>query len=142
MKAIAGIVVVGLLTACTSGYAGTKPSGADLDGTRWVFEANSLIDAWVEPIGKEPLTLEFNEGRVSGFAGCNTFSGAYTQSGDKLEIGPIGSTRMACEGDLGHQGTVVLEALEQVTSFKIDEVLIHMATGEGTAIVYRRSTAD
>ena len=36
------------------------------------------------------------EGRVAGSGGCNRFSGAYTQEGDTVRIGPLMSTRMAC----------------------------------------------
>lgn len=142
MKAIAYIALATLLGACTSGYSGTSPSALDLDKTSWVFEANSLIDAWVEPVGSEPLTLEFSEGRVSGFAGCNSFFGSYTQVEDKLHIGPLGSTLMACYGDIGHQENAVLEAIERVTQVKIDGALMHMDTGEGTSIVYRRVTEN
>ena len=61
------------------------------------------------------------------------------RSAIKLTFGPLGSTLMACEGDVVHQESVVLEALERVTHFKVDGALMHMDTGKGTALVYRRS---
>jgi heat shock protein HslJ len=52
--------------------------------------------------GGRPATIRFDAAahRVSGFAGCNRFSGDYTQAGDSLTFSPLISTKMACtEGD-------------------------------------------
>lgn len=35
-------------------------------------------------------------GKITGNGGCNRFFGTYSQDGDTLEIGPLGSTKMAC----------------------------------------------
>lgn len=42
------------------------------------------------------LTVRFSEGRVSGFSGCNQFTGGYRVQGHALTLGPIGGTLMAC----------------------------------------------
>jgi GGDEF domain-containing protein len=42
--------------------------------------------------------LDFENGRVSGRAGCNQLSGAYSQQGSTLRAGPLMGTRMACPG--------------------------------------------
>ena len=44
----------------------------------------------------EDYGLQFADGRLSGQAGCNRFSGAYAEAGGALTPGPIMSTRMAC----------------------------------------------
>lgn len=36
------------------------------------------------------------EGTVDGFAGCNRFFGSFIATDQTLEVGPLGSTRMAC----------------------------------------------
>ena len=33
---------------------------------------------------------------MTGFSGCNRFSGSYTLNGDSLRFGPLVMTRMAC----------------------------------------------
>jgi len=52
------------------------------------------------PDGKtgEALTLLFDAatGRVSGFAGCNRFTGSYTLEGTHLKFGELATTKMAC----------------------------------------------
>lgn len=44
-----------------------------------------------------PLTLSFGaDGQISGFSGCNRFSGSSHLSGEGLSFGPLAATRMAC----------------------------------------------
>ena len=35
--------------------------------------------------------------RVTGFGGCNTFNGTWLEEEDQLSIGPLMSTKMACD---------------------------------------------
>jgi heat shock protein HslJ len=50
-------------------------------------------------VGGENYQLQFDgEGRLSGQAGCNRFSGPYAQEGRTLVPGEIAATRMACPG--------------------------------------------
>ena len=40
--------------------------------------------------------LHFSVDRLSGQAGCNSFSGGYSPSGETLTVGPVAATRMFC----------------------------------------------
>lgn len=52
----------------------------------------------------ETYGLQFFDGRLSGQAGCNRFSGSYAEAGGTLTAGPILSTRMACpEPRMSHE---------------------------------------
>ncbi len=42
------------------------------------------------------LTLLQDEGRASGFAGCNRFSGTVTASAGQIQFGALMMTKMAC----------------------------------------------
>jgi heat shock protein HslJ len=55
----------------------------------------------------DTYALEFAGGRLSGRAGCNRFSGTYSQTGTTLTAGPIMATRMACPGRMAHERTVM-----------------------------------
>lgn len=145
MKRLTSLLAVSMLIiSSTTSYSGSNKTvetpAPTLDGTKWIFEANSLGDIWAEPVGQERLTLEFKEGRVNGFAGCNSFFGEYTQTGNRLSFGPLGSTRMLCEDNIQHQEDVIFEALSKVTRVDVVEVLMHMDTGGGTSLVYRSFT--
>ena len=41
--------------------------------------------------------VRFATSAVDGNGGCNSFSGPYKLDGAKISIGPLASTRMACE---------------------------------------------
>jgi heat shock protein HslJ len=56
---------------------------------------------------------------VSGFAGCNTFTGTFTTDGSTLTLGPLATTRMACERPASAVEATYLEALAGVTSWSI-----------------------
>ena len=46
--------------------------------------------------GRNAITVNFEAGRVHGFSGCNQFIGSYTLEGDRLVLGMLGGTMMAC----------------------------------------------
>lgn len=74
------------------GCGGATLPPDSLNDTGWGIAA---IDG--EAIGPaEDYGLQFYDGRLSGQAGCNRFSGTYAEAGGTLTPGPIMSTRMAC----------------------------------------------
>jgi len=45
---------------------------------------------------RNAVTVSFDAGRVHGFSGCNQFVGSYTLEGERLVLGMLGGTMMAC----------------------------------------------
>jgi heat shock protein HslJ len=45
---------------------------------------------------RNAVTVSFKGGRVHGFSGCNQFMGSYTLEGERLVLGRLGGTMMAC----------------------------------------------
>lgn len=69
---------------------------ADLAGV-WTLEK---IDGGVvaDLFSKEKLpTIEFKDGRLGGHGGCNRYNGQYKLEGNVVKVGPLMSTRMACD---------------------------------------------
>ena len=97
-----------------------QPAG--LAGTSWVLtEVGGTADfANIVP------TLAFGaDGSVSGFAGCNTFSGAFTLAGPDLTVGPIVSTDMGCQPLASAVEAEYLQALSGVAGWALaDDRLI------------------
>lgn len=56
-------------------------------------DAASVFSAGVVP------TIEFNtqENRLGGNGGCNRYNASYTLQGNSIKVGPVMSTRMACQ---------------------------------------------
>lgn len=79
----------GLLKGC-----GGAPSSL-LQGTWTAWQVMG------EPLTKAAsVTLTFDADGVSGLAACNRFSGRLSLTGEGLSIGPVASTRMACDRTL------------------------------------------
>ncbi|MBB6099783.1 heat shock protein HslJ [Deinobacterium chartae] len=92
----ATLPVAAVSLALASGVAFAAPADQALEGTRWVLAAINLGNNKVNLPGKNPPTLVFEQGRVSGFAGCNTFGGSFTRQNLELRVGPLVSTQKAC----------------------------------------------
>ncbi len=59
------------------------------------------------------------EGRVVGHGGCNRFFGGYTLEGDRLRFSALGSTKMACPGDISDLEDAFFNALGSARRFKL-----------------------
>ena len=59
-----------------------------------------------------------NQGKVSGFSGCNRFLGKFTTENHSLKIGPLGSTRKACPQVMGFEAKV-LKVFRNTESFQL-----------------------
>jgi len=124
--------VVATVAACSGGAATPAPSASaaasasagalELDGTSWLLTDYVSPDGAVftVPAAVTPL-LAFEGGNLTGNAGCNTFSSTYTVTGDAIELGPIMSTKMACEEPMASVEAAYLAALESVDKVAILE---------------------
>lgn len=75
--------------------AAAPAAAAPLENTSWRLTALPGASLPAEQ-GRNAVTVDFEGGRVHGFAGCNQFFGSYVQKGDRLELGSLGATMMAC----------------------------------------------
>jgi len=96
----------------------SRPAAAPdpaLAGTEWRLEQ---LDG--KPVSPDAdLTAAFADGRVSGSAGINQYSGSYTLDGSALTFGDLGSTKMAGPGHLMLQESRFLSALEATRTARI-----------------------
>jgi len=73
-------------------------STSDLEGIEWILKQ---LDRKEQYPGDPPITLVFEEGRISGSSGCNRyFSDIAALLPGELEIGETGTTRMTCPDDV------------------------------------------
>ncbi len=102
--------------ASGSGPAGSAAAITDLGGTTWLLvQLGTTTDlALVVP------DIGFAEdGTVSGFAGCNTFTGSYTVTGSALSLGPLATTKIGCPGPASAVETDVLAGLAGVRAWSV-----------------------
>lgn len=127
-----------LLGACASPTPSPSPSpSSDLAGTSW-----AAVDiAGAPPLADKVPTLAFGaDGRASGHAGCNRFSGPYSHKGAALTFGPLISTRMACLGPGDEQERRFLATLQKTTSAQVSDERLAL-DGPGGALAFARVRA-
>lgn len=92
------------------------PAGG-LVGTRWdLAEMGGTAD-----LARIVPTIEFGQDdSIAGFAGCNSFSGSFMFDGEAITIGPIVSTKIACEPPASAVEAEYLAALAGVSTWSVD----------------------
>ena len=123
------LTLAALLAGC-----GKPGAGARLDGTSWVL--TSLNGS--RPMEGIQVTLVFEDGEISGSAGCNSYFGAYTIEGaDGLAFSGIGSTLMAClepEGIMDQEQAYFTALGSVAYYFKLGSMLM-MLDAEATPLL-------
>lgn len=91
-----GTLIIVLLMAFPA--AAAEPEAAkSIEGTIWRLTYLRGLDPIVLRDATRPVTAGFNAGRISGFSGCNQFFGTYSFDRDRVTIGPLAGSMMACE---------------------------------------------
>ena len=72
--------------------------------------------------------------RVTGFAGCNTFTGSWQDEDGRISLGPLVSTRMAC-ADLGSEQRM-LGALDGDILAELDGTTLIVTGADGTELLF------
>ena len=108
-----------------------------LAGVDWkVTSFNNGRQAVVGVLGESKLTLSFEDGKVTGSAGCNSFHGTYATEGSRLQLGPLATTRRACEEPLMTQEREFLTALASAVTWSIDGNVLDMHRADGERAIW------
>jgi heat shock protein HslJ len=113
-----------------------NPQRQELAGTSWqaaFVEGLSLVAG-------SKITAAFGtDGKISGSAGCNSYSGGYTaSSADKtLDIDGIGLTRMMCHQPAGvmEQENNFVVALKAAATYRIEAGWLTIRKADGSSAV-------
>jgi heat shock protein HslJ len=119
-------------------FAKTIPHPPEpLIGTNWTLESFHTADAVSSVISGTTITAVFYEdGRVSGTAGCNTYFARYNLSGSSLSIGTIGTTKMHCGAPgVMQQENTYLALLGKVTTFTIEGERMSVSDAGGATLL-------
>jgi heat shock protein HslJ len=108
-----------------------------LAGVNWkVTSFNNNRHAVVGVLGESSITMSFKDGLVAGSAGCNRFHGTYSTDGSKLTVGPLATTRRACEEPLMTQEREFLAALASAVTWSIDGNVLDMHRADGERAIW------
>lgn len=125
---IAMLVLGQILTGCVQVNVkrAVPPPPSSLVGTQWRLESLAGRPA----LDGVEATLEFPEaGRIAGNGSCNRFDGAATITGERMQMGAIAATRMACEPARMDQENRYLAALGAAERIAMDgaRLVIHVS---------------
>ena len=86
------------------------------------------------------ITADFNEGRLSGFAGVNSYTGPYTaEKNGQFSAGPLAATLMAGSGPAMAAETAYLKLIEAAEKYSVAESKLTLTTKDGTTLVYEKA---
>lgn len=112
-------------TGTTEPATGGEGETADLtlENTQWgLVSFRNINGEQLNVLPDTEITALFEEGQVTGSAGCNNYFASYELSDSNLTVGPIGATQMACTPDeIMLQEAGYLNALQNAASFIIAE---------------------
>jgi heat shock protein HslJ len=109
-----------------------------LGGTNWRLttlidgDAASSILAGTAPT----LAVDDLAGRISGSAGCNSYGGSAAFTERSVEVGPLVSTKMACDKAVMDQERLFLEVLGAAVTWEIEGTTLRLTTADGRALEF------
>lgn len=84
------------------------------------------------------MTARFEAGRVTGFAGCNTFTGPYTLKGNSLTVGVVAGTMMACPEPAMALERAFHAALSGTLSYAIAGDRLSLTAASGAVLAFAK----
>ena len=106
-----------------------------LDSRQFVSITVTKNGAGQSLVSGTKIRLTFSAGNVSAAAGCNTMSGAYTVSGDKLVVGQLATTEIGCPADLQAQDVWLAGLLSAKPQFALQGSNLVLSS-DGTVVTF------
>jgi len=115
MKRAVALTVAGAAGLLLAGAAGAR-EGTALAGPMWQLTRLTGVSRGVSSV----TAMFTSNGKVSGFSGCNQYSGSYTISGSSFKASqPLALTSMACGKAQTLLERVYLKALTSARSYSV-----------------------
>jgi heat shock protein HslJ len=124
MRSFALKSMVTLMTIASASAAAAAP----LAGSEWGFR---------DETGERTRFIQFSQdGKATGFGGCNRFMGGYSEGGSgALTIGPIAATRMACPQPATEKEREFFALLDKVRSATVTHLELTLKDKKGETII-------
>jgi heat shock protein HslJ len=115
------VLLILILTACSSPAGAANPPVMDIKGTNWKLVSYGAADKPTPAAADALAIVSFGkDGKISGNVGCNSFSGEYSLSADQITYGAIASTLMACAEPRMAQESAVFGLMTGTQKYKVD----------------------
>ena len=96
-------------------------------------------------VPRSAITLQFLQGRLTGFSGCNTYDGTYTAAENEdgtyqVEVSELVTTQLLCSDELMEQEDEYLSALGAVTTAQIEGNILFLNSPQANLTFYEVGT--
>jgi heat shock protein HslJ len=111
---------------------------AELAGTDWTLMSllsNDAVSSTYLEADEATLRIE-DDGSASGSTGCNRFTGSFEVVDGVLTTDGLGTTRMACAGDVWMQEDHVLAVLQGGPTIEIEGAMLTLMIEDGRGLQY------
>jgi heat shock protein HslJ len=109
-----------------------------LEQTRWLVDGLVSGDAVSSvPAGADDAFVVFSPGRVEGSTGCNSFGADTTIDGDEIEVGPMTSTKVACDGAAMAVEDAIFATLTGTVRYEITGAQLTLSGPDGNGVLLR-----
>jgi heat shock protein HslJ len=129
------LLILGLLASPAAASAVT------LEGVTWRLTGLSGQGPEVLAALQRPATARFEAGKVSGFSGCNQFGGEYTVEADRVTLGPLAGTMMACPEPASSFESAFRSAFSGALRYAIAAGQLKLTTASGDVLVFEPEPA-
>lgn len=131
----------GLLALAACAPAGSQAGGGDLTGKVWALTALNGQPL----VAGTGISAQFtSDGKVSGSAGCNRYTGKYSVSGSSITFDPsMATTMMACGQPVMEQESAYLKMLGAAKTYTVKgDQLTFTGADNTTLATYKAQTQD
>jgi len=125
-------------TLLTYGKGLPEPTPLPFEGTAWSLDWYKAADGTMTSVlPATTVTALFENGNLTGSAGCNSYFGSYTMEGvNGIAIGSLGSTLMFCgERGVMEQETAYLTLLQSATSWDVSGAMLTLSDAGGMPVL-------
>ena len=79
------------------------------------------------------ITINYADKTISGYSGCNNFSGSFTEENGSIKIGPLASTKKMCP-DISDE-TMLFKALANTEKITVESNTLELMNSIGESIL-------
>ncbi|MFI2206925.1 META domain-containing protein [Streptomyces sp. NPDC020192] len=136
-------VLAALTVACGTGKADSGPvtSPQPVTGTDWRVDGLTVGGTTRHAPATARLRID-TDGKAAGNLGCNQFSARATVNGDRITLGDLRTTRMACAPDRMDFERALASALTTGTLVaKTDDGKLTLTDGNGDTVHLSRNAS-
>jgi heat shock protein HslJ len=117
-----------ILSACNNqSVPADSNSGNQLENTHWKLTSLSAMPTGLPSLSKE-VFLQMTEGKANGHAGCNSYFGGYTITGNEIHFTGVGSTKMFCQQGMEVENNL-LQSLSTTDHYRISGKQLELLKG-------------